>query len=135
MATYLHRLGARKIAPKTSSMSYGMENLKVRVRRQDTTIEEVSLMEEHTNYLKNNYPNFTSEFNVFEEMVHSVVVEKNLKVEGFPYASSQPNGKEYIFRQKGKAKCEEDKIMGWLMAKGVEGSFLWSGFVQPSNKL
>ena len=128
MATYLHRLGARKIAPKTSSMSYGMENLKVRVRRQDTTIEEVSLMEEHANYLKNNYPNFTSEFNVFEEMVDSVVVEKNLKVEGFPYASSQPNGKEYIFRQKGKAKCEEDKIMGWLTAKGVEGSFLWNGF-------
>ena len=127
MATY-YGLGVRKLTPTTSSMSYGLENLKVRVRRQDTTIEEVSLMEENANYLKNNYPNFTSEFNVFEEMVHSVVVEKNLKVEGFPYASSQPDGKEYIFRQKGKGKCEEDKIMGWLMAEGVEGSFLWNGF-------
>ena len=123
MATYLHGLGARTITPKTSSMSHGMENLKVRVRRQDTTIKEVSLMEENT-----------SEFNVFEEMVHSIVVEKNLKVEGFPHASSQPDGKEYMFRQKGKAYLAEMDVIRIIRSiyADTKGAFLWSGFKRES---
>ena len=134
MATYLHGLGTHKMSPKTSSMSYGMENMKVRVRRQDTTIKEVSLMEENTNYLKNNYENFTSEFNIFEDMVHSIVVEKNLKVEGFPYASSQPDGKEYMFRQKGKAYLAEMDVIRIISSiyADTKGAFLWSGFKRES---